>query len=42
MDSTLRLQVLLQAIDKASAPLRNIGRSSKDASKELRLSLIHI
>lgn len=39
MDSTLRLQVLLQAIDKASAPLRNIGRSGKEASKELRDTL---
>jgi len=39
MESTLRLQVLLQAIDKASAPLRNIGRSGKEASKELRDTL---
>lgn len=36
MANDLRLQVLLQALDKASAPLRRIGGGSKEAADGLR------
>lgn len=38
-DRNLRLQVVLQAIDKATAPLRSINRGSKDAARALRATL---
>ncbi|MFZ5548066.1 MAG: phage tail tape measure protein [Pseudomonadota bacterium] len=38
-DRNLRLQVILQAIDKVTAPLRGVDRSSKAAAKALRSTL---
>lgn len=38
-DRALRLQVVLQAIDRATAPLRGIGRGSKEAANQLKATL---
>ena len=36
MANDLRLQVLLQALDKASGPLRNIDNASKNTARAIR------
>jgi len=38
-DRNLRLQVILQAIDKVTAPMRSVDRSSKAAARALRSTL---